>query len=405
MIYLDNHATTPCDPRVVAAMLPWFTQRFGNAGSVEHALGRDAAEAVDEARDHVARLIGATGSEIVFTSGATESNNLAIKGAARFAASGLAQAGVDGRRRIITLVTEHHAVLDCVADLAEERAGAAYEPVILPVGPDGLLDPDVLAAALRVPTLLVSIMAVNNEIGVIQDLPVLGAMVKAAGAAFHVDAAQAVGRLPLDVSSIRADLVSLSGHKMYGPKGIGALYVRRRPRMRLAPLLSGGGQERGLRPGTLPVPLIVAMGEAARLAATEGPAESARLQRQAQRLLERLRSDIPGLILNGDPIRRVAGNLNLTFPDKAAADILRAAPDLCLSTSSACTTAGDGAVGPSHVLTAIGLSPRAAARSLRIGLGRFTSDWDVEAAAAQLAAAALHCEQDQGSAAERSAAE
>jgi cysteine desulfurase len=401
MIYLDNHATTPCDPRVVAAMLPWFTQRFGNAGSVEHALGRDAAEAVDEARDHVARLIGATGSEIVFTSGATESNNLAIKGAVRFADSGFSQARVDGRRRIITLATEHHAVLDCVADLE----GEGFEPVILPVNPDGLLDPALLAAALQAPTLLVSIMAVNNEIGVIQDLPALGAMVKAAGAAFHVDAAQAAGRLPLDVSSIRADLVSLSGHKMYGPKGIGALYVRRRPRMRLAPLLSGGGQERGLRPGTLPVPLIVAMGEAARLAATEGPAESARLQRQAQRLLERLRADIPGLILNGDPIRRVAGNLNLTFPDRAAADILRAAPELCLSTSSACTTSGDGAVGPSHVLTAIGLSPGVAARSLRIGLGRFTSDRDVVAAAVQLAAAALHRDQDHGSVAQRSAAE
>jgi cysteine desulfurase len=396
MIYLDNHATTPCDPCVVAAMLPWFTQRFGNAGSVEHALGREAAEAVDEARDHIARLIGATGSEIVFTSGATESNNLAIKGAARFAA-GLG----DGRRRIITLATEHHAVLDCVADLAAE----GFEPVILPVRPDGLLDPEVLAAALRVPTLLVSIMAVNNEIGVIQDLAALGAMVKAAGAAFHVDAAQAAGRLPLDVAAMRVDLVSLSGHKMYGPKGIGALYVRRRPRMRLAPLLSGGGQERGLRPGTLAVPLIVAMGEAARIAVAEGPAECTRLRRQAQRLLERLRADIPGLILNGDPVRRVAGNLNLTFPDKAAADILRAAPDLCLSTSSACTTSGDGAVGPSHVLTAIGLSAGAAARSLRIGLGRFTSDQDVEAAAARLAAAAIHHDRDQGSAAERSAAE
>jgi cysteine desulfurase len=396
MIYLDNHATTPCDPRVVAAMLPWFTTRFGNAGSVEHALGREAAEAVDLARDQVARLIGATGSEIVFTSGATESNNLAIKGAVRFAA-GLG----DGRRRIITLATEHHAVLDCVVDLAAE----GLEPVILPVGPDGLLDPAVLEAALQVPTLLVSIMAVNNEIGVIQDLPALGAMVKAAGAVFHVDAAQAAGRLPLDVAAIRADLVSLSGHKMYAPKGIGALYVRRRPRMRLAPLLSGGGQERGLRPGTLPVPLIVALGEAARLAVAEGPAESARLRRQAQRLLERLRADIPGLILNGDPVRRVAGNLNLTFPDKSAAEILRAAPDLCLSTSSACTTSGDGALGPSHVLTAMGLSSGAAARSLRIGLGRFTSDEDVEAAAAQLAAAARHHDQDQGSAAERSAAE
>ena len=378
MIYLDHHATTPCDPRVVAAMLPWFTTRFGNAGSVEHALGREAAEAVEGARGHVARLIGAAASDIVFTSGATESNNLAIKGAARFAKS----LG-DPRRRIVTLATEHHAVLDCVTDLASE----GFEPVILAVGRDGLLEPAVLAEALRVPTLLVSIMAVNNEIGVIQDLPLLGAMAKEAGAAFHVDAAQAAGRAPFDVTAAHADLVSLSGHKMYGPKGIGALYVRRRPRMRLLPLLSGGGQERGLRPGTLPVPMIVAMGEAARLAAEEAAGDSERLRRDADRLLALLRAAIPGLVLNGHPTRRVAGNLNLTFPARAAADILRAAPDLCLSTSSACTTSADGDVGPSHVLTAIGLSADAARRSLRIGLGRFTCERDVEVAAAQLAAA------------------
>jgi len=378
MIYLDNHATTPCDPRVIEAMLPWFTTRFGNAGSVEHALGREAAEAVETARGHVARLIGAAATEIVFTSGATESNNLAIKGAARFA-----QSVGDGRRRIVTLATEHHAVLDCVTDLA----GEGFEPVILPVGRDGLLAPDVLAEALRLPTLLVSIMAVNNEIGVIQDLPLLGALVKEAGAAFHVDAAQAAGRVPLDVSAARADLVSLSAHKMYGPKGIGALYVRRRPRMRLLPLLSGGGQERGLRPGTLPVPMIVAMGEAARLALAEGGADAERLGRQADRLLALLRAAVPGLTLNGHAERRVAGNLNLTFPQRAAVDILQASPGLCLSTSSACTTSADGGVGPSHVLTAIGLSPAEARRSLRIGLGRFTSGQDVEAAATHLAAA------------------
>jgi cysteine desulfurase len=373
-------------------MLPWFTARFGNAGSVEHALGQEAAAAVDEARGHVARLIGAAASEIVFTSGATESNNLAIKGAARFA-----QAIGSGRRRIVTLATEHHAVLDCVTDLA----GEGFEPVILPVGPDGLLEPAVLAEALRVPTLLVSIMAVNNEIGVIQDLPALGALVKDAGAAFHVDAAQAAGRIPLDVTATRADLVSLSGHKMYGPKGIGALYVRRRPRMRLSPLFSGGGQERGLRPGTLPVPLIVALGEAARLAAMEGARDAERLRRQTDRLLSELRAAVPGLVLNGHAERRVAGNLNLTFPARAARDILQAAPDLCLSTSSACTTAADGGVGPSHVLTAIGLSPDATRRSLRIGLGRFTSDQDVEAAARRLATAS----QPETAAAEWSAAE
>jgi cysteine desulfurase len=392
MIYLDNHATTPCDPRVVEAMLPWFTARFGNAGSVEHALGQEAAEAVEEARGHVARLIGASPPEIVFTSGATESNNLAIKGAARSALS----LG-DGRRRIVTLATEHHAVLDCVTDLT----GEGFEPVILPVGGDGLLEPAVLAEALRTPTLLVSIMAVNNEIGVIQDLPKLGALVKEAGAAFHVDAAQAAGRIPLDVAAMRADLLSLSGHKMYGPKGIGALYVRRRPRMRLSPLFSGGGQERGLRAGTLPVPLIVAIGEAARLAAAEGEQDAERLQRLTDRLLALLRPAVPGLVLNGHPQRRVAGNLNLTFPARAAKHILQAAPDLCLSTSSACTTAADGSVGPSHVLTAIGLSAAATQRSLRIGLGRFTSEADVEGAATRLGAAS----DPQAAAAVRSAAE
>ena len=378
MIYLDNHATTPCDPRVVQAMLPWFATRFGNAGSVEHALGREAAEAVEEARGHVARLIGAAASEIIFTSGATESNNLAIKGAARFA-----QSMGDGRRRIVTVATEHHAVLDCVADLA----GEGFEPVILPVGRDGLLEPAVLAEALRVPTLLVSIMAVNNEIGVTQDLPGLGAIVKEAGAAFHVDGAQAAGRVPLDVSEVRADLVSLSGHKMYGPKGIGALYVRRRPRMRLLPLVSGGGQERGLRPGTLPVPMIVAMGEAARIVAEEGGRDAERLRHQSERLLGLLLAAVPGLVLNGHPQRRAPGNLNLTFPGRAASEILRATPEICASTSSACTTATDGSVGPSHVLTAIGLTAAEARRSLRIGLGRFTSDEDVAAAAAHLTTA------------------
>ncbi|MCB8876678.1 cysteine desulfurase family protein [Acidisoma silvae] len=385
MIYLDNHATTPCDPRVLAEMLPWFTERFGNAGSVEHGMGRDAADAVDIARAQVAALIGASAAEIIFTSGATESNNLAILGAARFA-RGMG----DDRRRIVTLATEHHAVLDPVLALADE----GFEPVVLPVQADGLLDPAVLAQALAVPTLLVSIMAVNNEIGVVQDLAVLGRMVKTAGAAFHVDAAQAAGRIALDIGQIPADLLSLSGHKMYGPKGIGALYLRRRPRMRIASLVAGGGQERGLRSGTLPVPLIIAMGKAAHLAQAEGSAETARIQAQAQRLLSGLRAGIPGLVLNGHAESRVAGNLSLTFPRRTAAALLADLPDLCLSSSSACTSAADGTVGASHVLTAIGLPPDAAKRSLRIGIGRFTSDAEIEAAAAQLIAAALSPEEE-----------
>jgi cysteine desulfurase len=233
-------------------------------------------------------------------------------------------------------------------------------------------------------------MAVNNEIGVMQDMARLGAMVKAAGSAFHVDAAQGAGRIPLDVTPLQADLLSLSGHKMYGPKGVGALYVRRRPTSAAPGACAGGGQERGLRPGTLPVPLIVAMGEAARLAQTEGPADARRMSRLGTRLLDRLRSDIPGLVLNGDATRRVPGNLNLTFPSGDSVSLMSAAPDLCVSTSSACTTTADGRVGASHVLTAIGLTVAQARRSLRIGLGRTTSDSDVDAAADMIVAAALH---------------
>ena len=258
-IYLDNQATTQCDPRVMAAMLPWFTEYFGNPHSAEHAMGQQAEAAVEAARAEVAALIGADVREIVFTSGATESNNIAIKGAARFAG----RMG-DPRKRIITVATEHKCVLESVADLAED----GFEPVVLPVGRDGVLDPEMLRNALAaVPSLLVSVMAVNNEIGVIQDIKAFAAIAREAGALFHTDAAQATGKIPLDVGGI--DLLSISGHKLYGPKGVGALYVRRRPRVRIAPLFSGGGQERGLRSGTLPTPLIVGLGEACRLAGPE----------------------------------------------------------------------------------------------------------------------------------------
>ncbi len=248
-VYLDNQATTRCDPRVVETMLPWFTEQFGNPHSVEHVMGTEAEAAVEDARAQVAGLIGADPKELVFTSGATESNNIAIKGAARFA-------GSNERRRVVTVATEHKCVLESVADLAAE----GFDPVFLPVRTDGLVDPDVLRSALEVPTLLVSIMAVNNETGVIQDIPTLAAIAKQAGALFHTDIAQAVGKIPLDLSGWKVDLASISGHKVYGPKGVGALYVRRRPRVRLTPLFSGGGQERGLRSGTLPAPLIVGLG-------------------------------------------------------------------------------------------------------------------------------------------------
>ena len=376
-VYLDNQATTPCDPRVLAAMLPWFTERFGNPHSAEHAMGHEAADAVEAARAEVARLIGAEPREVVLTSGATEANNIAVKGAARHA---LRMGGE--RRRVITAATEHKCVLEAVADLADE----GFEPVVLPVGADGRLDPAALRAALETPTLLVSVMAVNNETGVLQDIPVLAALAREAGALFHTDAAQAAGKIPLDVAGI--DLLSISAHKLYGPKGVGALYVRRRPRVRLAPLFSGGGQERGLRSGTLPTPLVVGFGEACRLARAEMAGEAERLAALRDRLLAALRRDLPGVRLNGSARHRIPGNLNLTFPGLApgagALDLLRAAPDLCASTGSACSSAE---VVPSYVLRAMGLPPDEAARTLRLGLGRFTSAADVDFAAAALARA------------------
>ncbi|MDA8248982.1 MAG: aminotransferase class V-fold PLP-dependent enzyme [Rhodospirillales bacterium] len=374
-VYLDYQATTPCDPRVVAAMLPWFNENFGNPHSVEHVLGRAAEAAVEQARAAVAALIGATPREVVFTSGATESNNLAIKGAARFAL----QQG-DPRRRIVTVATEHKCVLESVADLAAE----GFEPVVLPVGADGLLDPAALTAALAVPTLLVSVMAVNNETGVVQDLATLAALARAAGALFHSDAAQAAGRMPLDVAALGIDLLSVSGHKLYGPKGVGALYVRRRPRVRLASLFSGGGQERGLRSGTLPAPLLVGFGAACHLAVAEMAEEAVRVAALRDRLLERLAAALPGLVVNGSRTARIAGNLNLTFPAATAQALMAACPDLCVSTGSACSSAE---ITPSYVLRALGIGEDAARRTLRIGIGRFTSPADIDFAAAALAAA------------------
>ncbi len=374
-VYLDNHATTPLDPRVLAAMRPWWEENFANPHSVEHAMGREAEEAVEAARAELAGLIGAEAREIVLTSGATEANNLAIKGAARFAAG----QGTE-RRRVVTLATEHKCVLESVRDLAAE----GFEPVVLPVGPDGLLDLDLLREAVDGRTLLVSVMAVNNEIGVVQDLEAIGAIAKAAGALFHTDAAQGVGRIPLDVEEIQADLLSISGHKIYGPKGIGALYVRRRPRVRLAPLFSGGGQERGLRSGTLPAPLVVGLGEAARVAGVEAMLDAGRIAGQRDRFLDALRAEVPEIRVNGHAERRVAGNLNITFPGGIDAQaLMAAAPEVCVSTGSACSSA---AIEPSYVLRALGIPEAEARATLRIGIGRFTSPADVDRAAAALAA-------------------
>jgi cysteine desulfurase len=376
-VYLDNQATTPCDPRVLSAMLPYFGDIYGNPHSVEHQMGHAADAAVQTARAAVAALIAAQPQEIIFTSGATESNNIAIKGAARFA-----RRHGDPRRRIITLATEHKCVLESVADLAED----GFEPVVLPVGGDGLLDPAGLAAALDVPTLLVSVMAVNNETGVVQDSFAIAAMVREAGALFHSDAAQAVGKIPLDVKNF--DLLSISGHKLYGPKGVGALYVRRRPRVRLDPLFSGGGQERGLRSGSLPTPLLVGLGEACRLAGLEMQEDAERILGLRDRLLHRLLEEIPGLVVNGSLEQRIAGNLNLTFPYATAAALMRAAPALCVSTGSACSSAD---IEPSYVLRAMGLTAEQAAGTLRIAVGRFTSAAEIEFAADTLIEAHRTC--------------
>ncbi|MGH6977525.1 MAG: cysteine desulfurase family protein [Stellaceae bacterium] len=373
-VYLDNHATTPCDPRVVAAMLPWFTEKFGNPHSLTHAYGREAEQAVEQARAQLADLIGADPRELVFTSGATEANNMAVKGAARFHR----QFDKDG---VVTLATEHKCVLESAKVL--ERDG--FRVAILPVGRDGLVDLDVVARAIDDKTAIVSVMAAHNEIGVIQPIKEIAALAHAKDALFHTDAAQAVGKIALDVADLGVNLMSISGHKIYGPKGIGALYLRRRPRARIEPLFDGGGQERGMRSGTLPVPLIVGLGQAAALAKAEMAGEAQRLLALRARFLAGLRAKVPDVVLNGNAERRLPGNLNLSFPGLKAIDVIAACPGLALSTGSACTAAE---VEPSYVLRALGLGDELASSSLRIGLGRFTTATEVDFAVDTLAAAA-----------------
>jgi len=368
-IYLDYQATTPTDPRVVEAMLPYFNEHFGNPHSIEHAFGHDAEAAVEQARAEVAAPIGAEPREIVFTSGATESNNLAIKGAARFHKA--------RKPHVVATRTEHKCVLESCARLEREGIRVTY----LPVEPSGLIDLGRLAAVVTEETAVVSVMAVNNEIGVIQPLAEIGALCRERGAYFHSDAAQAVGKIPIDVKDMAIDLLSISGHKLYGPKGIGALYVRRRPRVRLEPLIDGGGQERGLRSGTLPTPLCVGLGVACALAACEMGGEAARLEGLRDRLLAALTAGLDGVALNGDPRRRIPGNLNLSFAGIDAEALIAALPEVALSTGSACSSAS---VEPSYVLRALGLSEERAGSSLRIGLGRFTSEAEVERAARSL---------------------
>jgi cysteine desulfurase len=378
-IYLDNQSSTRVDPRVFDAMLPFFNEEFGNPHSTTHPYGRDAMAAIETARGEVAALIHADPREIVFTSGATEANNLAIKGAAHFARAH--PAAGPPRDHIVALATEHKCVLESCAALEREGFRVTY----LPVEPDGLVSLDRLDAALDERTLLLSAMAAHNEIGVVQPLAEIGALCHEKGVLLHSDAAQAAGKIVLDVEAMRIDLMSISGHKLYGPKGIGALYVRRRPRVRLLPLFDGGGQERGLRSGTLPTPLCVGLGLAAAIAAAEMPAEAARLRRLRDRLQQGLDRRIAGLRLNGDRERRLPGSLNLSFPRVSALALIEACPSIAISTGSACTSA---AVEPSYVLRALGLDDALANASIRIGLGRFNTDAEVDFAVDALAAAA-----------------
>jgi cysteine desulfurase len=378
-IYLDNQSSTPLDPRVLEAMLPYFTEHFGNPHSESHVYGRNAMAAIERARGEVARLINADPREIVFTSGATEANNLALKGAAHFARAHPI-AGGPTRDHLITLTTEHKCVLESAATLEREGFRVTY----LPVEPNGLVAFDRLAAALTERTLLVSVMAAHNEIGVIQPLAEIGALCRARGVLLHTDAAQAFGKIPLDVEAMRIDLMSISGHKIYGPKGVGALYIRRRPRVRLLPLIDGGGQERGLRSGTLPTPLCVGLGRAAALAAAEMGEEATRLRGLRDRLYGNLMRRVPDAQLNGDAEHRLPASLNLSFPGLTAPALIEACPSVAMSTGSACTSAS---VEPSYVLRALGLSEARANASIRLGLGRFTTAAEVDFAVDALAAA------------------
>jgi len=372
-IYLDNQATTRTDPRVVEAMLPYFTEVYGNAASVSHRFGWEAEEAVERAREQVARAIGAEAREIVFTSGATESNNLAIKG--------VAQAMIRRGNHLVTAASEHKAVLDPMKRLARQ----GWDVTIVACDAQGRVAPEAVAEALQDRTVLVSVMAANNEVGTLNPIAEVGRLCHQRGILFHTDAAQAVGKIPLDVQAASVDLLSISAHKFYGPKGIGALYVRRRaPQVRLQPLVDGGGHERGFRSGTVPVPLVVGLATALELALDELPAESLRLLELRQRLHERIAAAVPGIQLNGHPTDRLPGNLNLSFIDVDGEALMMAMRDVAVSSGSACTAADPE---PSHVLMAMGLSEDLARSSLRFGLGRFTTVEEIDFAARAVAGA------------------
>jgi len=362
-IYMDYHATTPVDPRVLATMLPYFTEHFGNAASRSHAFGWTAEEAVERGREEVARLIGASGKEIVWTSGATESDNLAIKGIAEFYK--------DRGNHIITAVTEHKAVLDACKRLEKQGFTVTY----LPVEFDGRVSADKVAAAMTDKTILVSIMLANNEIGVISDVNAIGQVVKAKGAFFHIDAVQGVGKIPFDVNACQADLVSLSAHKMYGPKGIGALYVRRKPRVRISPIIDGGGHERGMRSGTLNVPGIVGFGKAAELCRLEMGEEAKRVFVLRERLRKGIEAKVSDTVINGSLEHRLPGSLNMSFAFVEGEAMMMGLKDVAVSSGSACTSAS---LEPSYVLRAMGVPEEMAHTSIRFGLGRFNTEEEVD---------------------------
>jgi cysteine desulfurase len=367
-IYMDYGATTPVDPRVVEAMIPWLREHFGNPASRSHAWGWEAEEAVEKAREHVALLVGADPREIVWTSGATESDNLALKGAAHFYKT--------RGKHLITVKTEHKAVLDTCREL--ERQG--FEVTYLEVQEDGLIDLEKFKAAIRPDTIVALVMFVNNEIGVIQDIPAIGAICRERGIVFHVDAAQATGKVAIDLKTLPVDLMSLASHKTYGPKGIGALYVRRKPRVRLEAQMHGGGHERGMRSGTLPTHQIVGMGEAFRIAREEMGTESERIRMLQQRLLRGLK-DIDQVFINGHLEKRVPHNVNASFNYVEGESLIMGIKGIAVSSGSACTSAS---LEPSYVLRALGRSDELAHSSLRMTIGRFTTEEEIDYAVATL---------------------
>jgi cysteine desulfurase len=369
-IYMDYHATTPVDPRVVEAMLPYFTEHFGNAASRNHPFGWEAEEAVEKARKQIADLIGAVAKEIVFTSGATESDNLAIKG--------VAEMYREKGNHIITCVTEHKAVIDTCKRLEKE----GYRVTYLPVQKDGLVNLDELRQAISDKTILISIMAANNEIGVVQPIADIGAIAKEKGILFHTDGVQAVGKIPFNVNELKVDLVSISAHKMYGPKGVGALYVRRRnPRVLLSPQIDGGGHERGMRSGTLNVPGIVGFGKAAELCKQEMAEDTARLLALRERLNKKLHDGLDEIYINGSVEHRLPHNLNISFAYVEGESLLMGINDVAVSSGSACTSAS---LEPSYVLKALGAGDDLAHSSIRFGLGRWTTEAEVDYVADKL---------------------